>query len=242
MYLQQKATLRVVLALLLTTVTTAFEKGRHDQLATLEQSNKLLRRAFGGLAITDEDNKEGGLRGGVVAAGRDYEVIVLTGNQTLDDDEDYEDFDIEEESESEPKERETQSVNNGCFDEVGNPYGIFDSGPNGVDNWYRIIIRFTKRGLYETVPDPDLACSTGDIDIQTRRKGFLEYIENSWEIDYVGECSDYTPARATLTQTRRANRWIYRWYNSLEADWIQHQATIKFRRWKKCRGVSFGGI
>lgn len=236
MYLQQKNTIRVILTLLLTTVATAFEKGRHHQLATVEQSNELLQRAFAGLSDSDTKTKASGLRGGVVAAGRDYEVIVLMGNQTLDDDEDFEDYDAEE-SDVEPKKRETQAVDKNCFDEAGNAYGVFDSGPNGVDNWYRIIIRFTKNGLYETVPDPDLACSTGDIEIKTRQKGFLEYIERSWEIDYVGECTEYTPARGTLTQAKRRNKWIYRWYNSLETNHIQHQAPLKFRRWKKCRGL-----
>ena len=122
-----------------------------------------------------------------------------------------------------------------CYDQKGNGYGVFDSGPDGVDNWYRIIITYrAQRGLYETVPDEDLACSTGDISITNLRKGYIGYRENSWEIDLVGECSQYVPAQVSLKQWGNSNTWTYKWYNPWTGN-LQHEAQVKFRPLKHCR-------
>ena len=67
-----------------TTAVLAFERGRHDTVATAEQSQELLRQAFG-------DYVKAGLRGRV---GGSYDVMVLAANETFDDEYLYEDLDI----------------------------------------------------------------------------------------------------------------------------------------------------
>ena len=72
---------------------SAFEKG--DHVATLEQSEKLLRLAFANLQ---------GLRGG------SYEVKVLAANETFNDEDLYEELDEIKSSNSSHVERHAQST------------------------------------------------------------------------------------------------------------------------------------
>ena len=61
---------------------SAFEKGRHDQVATTEQSKELLRQALANSLNT-------GLRG----RGGSYNVMVLGANETFADEDLYEELD-----------------------------------------------------------------------------------------------------------------------------------------------------
>ena len=89
---------QLFITLILFAAVSAFEKGHHDQVATVEQTQELLRQAFG------DSNPLGGLR---VGRGGSYDVIVLGANETFPDEDLYED--LEESEERGPVERHAKS-------------------------------------------------------------------------------------------------------------------------------------
>ena len=85
-----------ILSLTLFVTVSAFEQGRRDQVATAEQTQELLRQALHGMHHQNND-KQGQLRG------HHFDVIVLGANETLDDEDLYEEWG-DESSDSEEEE------------------------------------------------------------------------------------------------------------------------------------------